>query len=312
MSSTVQHRAPASPSMVIEQTEAQGLDGHTNIIHLFEVVGSTAEAVAFADYHPDGPCWLLGLPVTGKPERVEGIGRNEVARVAGLLRTRCREAGYPDVTTAVDVLGVVYGFPAGADVPDGLHVIPESEHPGDYHLYVVDAEGRAVAEIPFSLPDGRIDHAEARGYAVALLAEHGSGVTGELYDAIPGPHSYVGPITLPGAQLGTEDLEGDSLLVAVAEAMGAAFEAHGDADYPDGTGEQHRTMQRAADAALELAYTHERDSWRHYVEASVTRTLVETDPAQLRVAIVDAMATLGLWVKAIERRTAATPDGGEW
>jgi hypothetical protein len=86
----------------------------------------------------------------------------------------------------------------------------------------------------------------------------------------------------------------------------------GEQNHPDGTG-VYGMQVLDADAmrnACKTAFAEGRGTWRHILSEEIGEAYAESDPAKLRVELLQAGAVIAAWVEAIDRRTAASAPGG--
>lgn len=82
----------------------------------------------------------------------------------------------------------------------------------------------------------------------------------------------------------------------------------GEQNHPDGTGDDGWAgvgeIANCARNACDHAFATGGGTWRHIAMEEVAEAFAESDPAKLRVELVQAAAVLVAWVEAIDRREA--------
>lgn len=77
----------------------------------------------------------------------------------------------------------------------------------------------------------------------------------------------------------------------------------GQQNHPDGTGLTGSTFAaNTARAICDMEHRAGRGTWNHIATEEFCEALAETDPAKLRVELVQSAAVLVAWIEAIDRR----------
>ena len=83
----------------------------------------------------------------------------------------------------------------------------------------------------------------------------------------------------------------------------------GEQNHPDGTGPTIPSLNAREHAIRECDYAAKKGtlSWRHILEEEYREALAESDPAKLRIELVQVAAVAVSWVEAIDRRLTTAP-----
>jgi hypothetical protein len=83
----------------------------------------------------------------------------------------------------------------------------------------------------------------------------------------------------------------------------AQDEKWGEQNHPDGTGGIFSVFSADdARARCQAAFAAGNGTWRHVLDEEIAEAYAETDPALLRVELIQAAAVIAAWIEALDRR----------
>jgi hypothetical protein len=96
------------------------------------------------------------------------------------------------------------------------------------------------------------------------------------------------------------------VLVEIAYEREAQDRKWGEQNHPDGTGRPGDADMAILDRAKCKANGPEEDNWRDILQEEVSEAFAETDPARLRIELIQVAAVATAWIEHIDRRGVAS------